>query len=155
MSEPEPNSTTPSQQLVDSWDRQLKKLDERLRASGRTVEVVEPADTNEFVVTFPQGRRPRTLHLAGVPKRGPVTVGVEWAYEIHSLEVRPRTWQRILRGERVSLEKAEYWEGTRFRYVWTFGGLDSLDVSYDDGGCAFTGRLAKPMSRTLLERGSA
>ena len=51
-------STPQSKALIESWDRQLKALDAQLRASGRTVEVVEGSDGDLLTATIPQGRRP-------------------------------------------------------------------------------------------------
>ena len=45
-----------------------RRIDDKLRASGCTVEVVEPSDSNEYVVTFPQGRRVKPDRK---PRRGP------------------------------------------------------------------------------------
>ncbi len=53
------NSTKQSTELVDSWEKQLKALDDRLRAFGRTVTVSEGSDSTEYEVTFPQGRASR------------------------------------------------------------------------------------------------
>jgi hypothetical protein len=52
----ETNSTEPSNALERSWEKQLKALDARLRASGFTVKVQEPSDTDELLATFPPPR---------------------------------------------------------------------------------------------------
>jgi hypothetical protein len=59
MKKQEQNSPGQSVSLVDSWEKQLTALNNQLRASGHTVKVREPSDTTEFVVTLPQGRRPK------------------------------------------------------------------------------------------------
>ena len=54
-------STQQSQELINSWDLQLKALDEKLRVSGRTVTVeTEPLDGDELVATVPQGKKPKS-----------------------------------------------------------------------------------------------
>jgi hypothetical protein len=68
MSKTEPTSTPQSSALTDSWERQLKALDERLRASGRTVTVMEPSETQEFLATVPRGRRSRGQPRDASPK---------------------------------------------------------------------------------------
>lgn len=58
MNTPEHETETQSNELTDRWEAELAALDERLRASGRTVTVMEPSNTSEFVASFPQGREP-------------------------------------------------------------------------------------------------
>lgn len=47
-------STTPAFDMA----KRVLELNKRLSATGPTVTVKAPSDSNEFVVTFPQGRRP-------------------------------------------------------------------------------------------------
>jgi hypothetical protein len=64
MQNPENNSKQQSTELINSWETELKALNNRLRASGRRVTVKDSSDTNEFVVTFPPARRPVGLRAA-------------------------------------------------------------------------------------------
>jgi len=135
---------------VDSWEKQLEALDEKLRASGRTVAEKEPSDSNEFTVTFPAGRR-RTSGRgpgrapSGQSKPAKVSVGVEWGYEIHSVILSATRWAEIKNGaEFVASSKGSY-EGTKFNICWHFNGgrRGSLVVSYgEDGAEGFDGSLA-------------
>jgi hypothetical protein len=54
-----PVSTPQSKQLTGSWETQLQNLDAKLRASGRTVEVMEESDGEELTASVPQGKRPQ------------------------------------------------------------------------------------------------
>lgn len=44
-------------EAIAYWDQKLKALDDRLRASGLTVEVTEASDGEELTATIPQARR--------------------------------------------------------------------------------------------------
>jgi hypothetical protein len=45
------------------WDKELKALDDRLRASGHTVEVTEASDGEELTASIPQGKRPAEIEV--------------------------------------------------------------------------------------------
>ena len=143
MKKQEPSSKPPSQELVDCWDRRLKRLDETLRASGCTVEVKEPSDTNEFTATFPRGRRPGPARGSGPAKARTgslqpikVSVGVEWGYEFHSVTLSAKRWSAIKDGaEDVAISKGAY-EATTFQITWHFNCDErgAVVVSYGDDG---------------------
>jgi hypothetical protein len=44
---------------MNALEKAAQRIDAKLRASGRTVTVTEPSDTNVFVATLPRGRRPQ------------------------------------------------------------------------------------------------
>lgn len=52
------DATNQASESMNSLERMALEIDARLRASGRTVTVREPSDSNELVVTFPQVRAP-------------------------------------------------------------------------------------------------
>ena len=114
MKKQEPSSTSQSDALTASWDKQLRALDDQLRASGRTVAVREPSDTTEFVVTFPQGRRPSAPPhdppLAGHRKKGG-RVGLEDALPV------------LMRSERACAALR-----TAFGAGWTEGAVGAVNA---------------------------
>ena len=57
MKTPSTKAQQGQEELVDPLEEMARRIDDKLRAAGCTVEVVEPSDSNEYVVTFPQGRR--------------------------------------------------------------------------------------------------
>lgn len=73
---------------------------------------------------------------------GRVTIGAEWGYDMHELEMPLDRWMRILRGEPWSVEEPYWYEGQRFTGEWSFDGAGGLVVSYDDGGVGWDGQLA-------------
>ena len=50
-------SSKEQKELVEYWEKELKDLDERLSASGTTVEVMEPSNLDKVTVSFPPIRR--------------------------------------------------------------------------------------------------
>ena len=46
-------SSKEQKELVEYWEKTLKGLDERLSASGPTVEVKEPSNLDKLTVSFP------------------------------------------------------------------------------------------------------
>jgi len=44
-------------------------------------------------------------------------------------------------GAGLSLRTSEAYEGRAIVHAWNFDGLDDLEVSYRDGGCAFIGTV--------------
>lgn len=58
-------------EFVKVWAEMLENLDERLRASGRTVSVINSPHANEFEATFLQAGRVETERLALVPQLPP------------------------------------------------------------------------------------
>jgi hypothetical protein len=72
---------------------------------------------------------------------------VQWGYEVHRLEVRPKDWARIQAGEKLSLKGQPYhYEGKAFKCAWHFNHTEpgSLTVSYcaaysTDGGDGYVG----------------
>jgi hypothetical protein len=73
-----------------------------------------------------------------------VTLTVEWGYELHSLTIGPRVWQKIKAGKEWGTRgKTYYYEGERFGCYWSFNGRGkpgSLVVSYgNDGGEGYVG----------------
>jgi hypothetical protein len=73
-----------------------------------------------------------------------VTLTVEWGYELHSITIGPRVWQKIQAGKPWGTRGETYdYEGERFGCYWDFnanGNPDSLVVHYgNDGGEGFTG----------------
>jgi hypothetical protein len=168
------NSSQPSSELTDSWEKQLQALDDRLRASGRTVTVREPqSDTNEFVVTFPQGKwlkaKPQSdanTYVAPLPlqrnKASQVCsaiITVEWGYECHSITLNPGQWARVLSGEPLGVAGPGYnYEGESFKDYWDFGGGlgGSLSVSYgDDGAEGYRGTLCSHQIQEVALKGRA
>ncbi len=113
--------------------------------------VKEPTESNEFVVTFPARRHPRT-RSAG---RQRVRISVEWGYEVHSVEVKGTDWAAVLRGDVIYVESAGWYEGSRFQIRWFFnyGRRGSLDVSYgDDGADGFIGSVADAQVERVREQ---
>jgi hypothetical protein len=75
----------------------------------------------------------------------PISVSVEWGYDLHHCPMSRRTWSRIVAGKAV-LRKEPYWyEGERYTGEWHFNhrGRGTLLVTYDDGGVGFDGVLAE------------
>lgn len=125
--------------LVDYLEKAHQKFLQDMRESGLTVNEREPSDSTEYKATFPAGRRPPELTLK------PVTVSVEWGYELHSVDISAKDWQRIQRGERIVLRSDGRYEGTAFEIRWTFDANreNSLSVSYrDDGATGFIGKIS-------------
>ena len=50
-------SSKEQKELVEYWEKTLKGLDERLSASGPTVEVMEPSNLDKVTVSFPPIRK--------------------------------------------------------------------------------------------------
>ena len=57
MSNNKPISPQEQEERIASWETKLRALDDRLRASGRTVEVMEASDGQELTVSIPQGMK--------------------------------------------------------------------------------------------------
>jgi len=73
-----------------------------------------------------------------------VEVGVEWGYDMHYCPMTFRTWERILKGQKVFRREPYWYEGERFSGEWHFNQQHpgSLYVGYDDGGTGFEGDLS-------------
>lgn len=67
MSKRSKSSTPPPDEPLTPLERMARRLEAHMRDSGRTVEVMEPSDTTEFVVTLPQGQRPKATPRAASP----------------------------------------------------------------------------------------
>jgi hypothetical protein len=96
----------------------------------------EDAD-GDYVLTLPAKRSRAKIVL---PKT--ICYSVEWGYELHSVNIQPRTWATILAGEEVALRSRGWYEGTSFPVRWHFnyGEAHSLCVTYgDDGGTGYEG----------------
>jgi len=63
MNMPKHKTEAQSNELTDIWEAELTALDERLRASGRTVAVMKPSNTRELVASFPRGHAPGRQHV--------------------------------------------------------------------------------------------
>lgn len=145
-------ATPQSTELIASWERRLRALDEKLRASGCTVTVKEPTDTDKYTVTFPRGRRRVSTTdrgpgkvTTGQGKQRTVSIGVEWGYELHTVTLSARRWTEIKNGAEFTATSKGWYEGTEFDICWQFNGgrPGSLVVSYgDDGADGFDGSLA-------------
>jgi hypothetical protein len=61
---PSPSSSGVLREPAPWFAARLEALDDRLRASGLTVTVVEGSDSTEFRASIPQGRRPRAAQPA-------------------------------------------------------------------------------------------
>ena len=85
----------------------------------------EDAD-GDYVLTLPAKRSRATIAL---PKA--ISFSVEWGYELHSVNVRSRTWATILAGEKMTLNSRGWYEGTSFSVRWYFnhGEAHSLFVA--------------------------
>ena len=155
MNNDEPISTPQSRALIDSWDRQLEALNKKLRDSGCTVTVVEPSDTNEFTVTFPSRRRYSARPIkdaenaANPPGKPPkVCIGVEWGYELHTIELSAKRWSEIKNGAERTVMSKGWYEGTSFDVCWQFNcsQTGALVVTYgEDGADGFIGSIADAM----------
>ena len=74
-----------------------------------------------------------------------ITASVEWGYELHSVKLSNRVWEKILSGEKHIEVTTGYYEGEDFDVTWAFNTdpEDTLIVSYgDDGGVGFIGTIA-------------
>ena len=75
----------------------------------------------------------------------PAKITVEWWYELHSIVLIPRNWNKVKGGGSLSIRgKGYYYEGDHFWDYWYLsGGLNGeLIVEYDDnGGAGFIGNL--------------
>jgi hypothetical protein len=56
---------------IKSWAELITKIEEDLRAEGRTVNVSEACNTGEFIVTFPQRPALEAVQLPLVPQLPP------------------------------------------------------------------------------------
>jgi hypothetical protein len=67
-----------------------------------------------------------------------VTLGVQWGYAHHSIDISARNWSRIKRLLPVTLRgETYYYEGARFNCYWDFNGRGkpgSLIVGYGNDG---------------------
>jgi hypothetical protein len=72
-----------------------------------------------------------------------VSIGVEWGYDMHEVELPFDRWLRILGGEQDSISTGYYYEGEPFTADWCFdiNNADQLVVGYDDGGTGWIGNL--------------
>ncbi len=64
-------------------------------------------------------------------------LSVDWAYELHDLDLSPPVWQTICRGHPVTVRGPGYWyEGQQFEDEWVFSGgrAGKLRVLYWDAG---------------------
>ena len=172
MSKDEKNSSVKSTEHVAAWEKMLQRLDEQLRASGRTVTVREGSDSDQYEVRFPQGKSPaaepqsdtnafvvpRPARRSKARQTGGTMITVEWGYDSHSITLNPGQWAGVLSGEPLGVKgPGYYYEAALFQDYWDFeGGLDgSLSVSYgDDGAEGFNGTLrsARIQEVPLIER---
>lgn len=95
----------------------------------------------------PRKRKPVADASGKPPKLKSVTLMVEWGYEIHSVTIGPRNWQKIQAGKAWGTNGETYdYEGERFTCYWDFncrGGPGSLLVGYgNDGGEGYVGKWA-------------
>ena len=73
-----------------------------------------------------------------------VKISVEWAYEVHSLEMPVKRWFRVCAGKVPRARSRGYYEGTSFWNYWTFclNQKISLRVAYgEDGGIGYEGSI--------------
>ena len=78
----EADSIPQSQELLDSWDLQLKALDDRLRASGLTVTVTEGLGGDELTASIPQGKKPSS-NQQDWPTTAEIEAAVKRVEEFH------------------------------------------------------------------------
>jgi hypothetical protein len=74
---------------------------------------------------------------------GNVTLGAEWGYDMHELSISFERWIRILGGESCSIDEPYWYEGEQFTGTWSFDDGGLLDVSYEDGGAGWSGKLGQ------------
>lgn len=140
------NASKEQQERILLWEQKLQKLDEQLRASGRTVTAeTAPSDDDEYLVVFPPNRGKLKQHNL-LPPGGShgVNVSVSWGYELHDVHVSARKWKRIRAGEAVMVKSIGWYEGQSFECRWYFdlNAEYSLVVSYgDDGADGFIGNI--------------
>ena len=140
------NASKEQQERILLWEQKLQKLDDQLRASGRTVTVeTAPSDDDEYLVVFPPNRGNRKRHNL-LPPGGShgVNVSVSWGYELHDVHVSARKWKRIRAGEAVMVKSIGWYEGQSFECRWYFdlNAENTLVVSYgDDGADGFIGNI--------------
>ncbi len=82
--------------------------------------------------------------MSEFPKAGPVSVIVEWGYDLHEIVLTKRNWSLILRGKPLRIRSRGYYEGACQWEYWNFaGGLDgALLVEYgENGAVGFEGHL--------------
>lgn len=80
----------------------------------------------------------------GIPLPAKFDLSIEWGYEVHSVEVTPRQWARILGGNPLDLESEGAYEGEFFDIAWFFnqGERHELYVEYgDDGAVGYEGSI--------------
>lgn len=142
----ESNSKKQSEELINSWEKQLQALDERLRASGRTVEVREASDTEEYVVTFPPNRQKKSKLKQAAQNKTEYRITVDYGYDTHSVIVSQREMDQINQAEPMTISGQGFSvEGKMTQDHWDFNCTDdfSLTVDGEDGRQIFIGKLTE------------
>ena len=85
-------------------------------------------------------------------KAGTVKVTINYGYDIHSIVMSPRSWDRIAKGEEVTMKGQGFFiEGVESQYVWTFNSpkAGALSVDAEDGHQIFIGHMSAASTQTI------
>ena len=140
----EVNSIKQSEELINSWERQLQALDERLSAYGPMVEVMEASDTEEYKVTFPPNRQ-KSSPQKTAKKRTKFRITVDYGYDTHSVVVSQALMDQINLGEPITIDGQGFSiEGKMTQDTWSFNcsSVSSLTVDGEDGRQIYIGKLS-------------
>lgn len=129
-------------QPPDWLEKRLEALDNRLRASGRTVVVLEPSDSDEYTVTFPPNRQQTAKPKKSAKTR--YTISIDYGYDSHSITISQQQIDAVNSGEEISIKGQGFWiEGRKTQDIWNFNCTDtgSLEVDGEDGHQIYIGNL--------------
>lgn len=147
MSQKSTNSSKALNAPMSKLENAQQEINRRLRASGRMVTEIEPSDSTEFEVTFPQSRVPGKKENQHLDKtREKYCISVNYGYDIHEVVVSKKIVDQIQRGEEFSIKgQGFYIEGRETQDVWNFNceGENLLTVHAEDGHQIFIGKISQ------------
>ena len=135
------NALNDAERILDislDWQQLLAKLAalDWVAAAGLAPLVgVEMPDLPKAIVLQRQG---------AIQRSDTVKLSVEWAYEVHSLQMPLKRWFRLCAGKVSRARSRGHYEGTSFWNYWTFdlGQKNSLTVAYgENGGVGYEGSI--------------
>lgn len=133
-----------SKEPIHPLEAMALRLEEKLRASGLTVEVMEPSDSDEYTVTFPPNRQQKAKPKKVNSSKAKHTICIDYGYDSHSIVVSQQQMDAVNFGEEISIKGQGFWiEGKKTQDVWNFNCTDtgSLEVDGEDGHQIYIGNL--------------
>jgi proline racemase len=85
-------------------------------------------------------------------KAGTVKVTINYGYDIHSIVMSQRSWDRIAKGEAVTMNGQGFFiQGVESEDVWTYNSPEAgaLSVDAEDGHQIFIGHMSAASTQTI------